>query len=160
MGGERPVLHITIPSQALIDGGRELAWLESQTGIALTPITATAAQRLSCDAVREICIISPDGHLDALSARQSTIPRGLRRAVTVRDRGQCRFPGCHAAIREIHHVVFRRHGGDTTTANLIGLCSHHHHLIHDGGWQLRGDPNTTVTVTQPNGRFWSSDPPI
>ncbi|MCX6421620.1 MAG: DUF222 domain-containing protein [Actinobacteria bacterium] len=160
VGGERPVVHITIDSETLTGGNNSAAWLQSLTGIMVTPITAAAAQRLSCDAVKEICVIDPRGHLDAISARQRVIPAGLRRAITTRDGGRCRFPGCQASIREVHHIRFWRDGGPTSSHNLVGLCSHHHHLAHEGGWALRGDPNETLTFINPRGRIWSSDPPI
>jgi hypothetical protein len=47
----------------------------------------------------------------------------------------------------------------TTTDNLVGLCSHHHHLVHDKGWTLSGDPNYRLTFTDPLTREWHSDPP-
>ena len=39
---------------------------------------------------------------------------------------------CHA-----HHLVHWADGGDTSLANLILLCGHHHRLIHAGPWQIR-----------------------
>jgi hypothetical protein len=39
------------------------------------------------------------------------------------------------------------------------LCSKHHHLIHLKGWHLKLAPDSTVEVTDPNGRHRTSDPP-
>ena len=84
----------------------------------------------------------------------------MRRAITMRDRGRRRFPGCRHAIREIHHIVYWQNGGTTTSDNLVGLCSFHHHKIHDDGWTLSGDPNQTLTFSDPRGLPRYSDPPL
>ncbi|CAB4909369.1 unannotated protein [freshwater metagenome] len=160
-GGERPVVHITIDSQSLIDHGSAApGWIQSLTGTQITPITATAAQRLSCDAVAQLLVLNPAGDLDAISAKWRITPPQMRRAILTRDHGKCRFPGCHTQIREVHHVIHWAKGGKTTSDNLVGLCSHHHHLAHEGGWSLSGDPNRTLRFTNPAGRFWDSDPPL
>ena len=60
--------------------------------------------------------------------------------------------GCEIAFErcELHHIVWWRHGGTTDLANLVPLCSKHHHRAHEGGWQLKLDPDTRVlTVTLP-----------
>ena len=134
VGGARPVVQVTIDS-------------------------ATSVRRLACDAVRQILILDPRGHLDAISAPERVIPLPMRKAITIRDHGQCRFPGCRHSIREVHHIKYWQNGGKTTTDNLVGLCSHHHHLVHDKGWTLSGDPNYRLTFTDPLKREWHSDPP-
>lgn len=160
ISGERPVVHMTIDSESLINHGSGAAgWIESLTGTQVTPITATAAQRLSCDAVAQLLVLNPAGHLDAISAKWRITPALMRRTILVRDGGQCRFPGCFAPVREVHHIRHWAQGGPTTSGNLIGLCSHHHHLVHEGGWSISGDPNDTVTFTSTNGRPWRSPPP-
>ena len=48
-----------------------------------------------------------------------TIPDGMRRAVTARDRG-CAHPGCDRppSWSEVHHIVEWEHGGPTAIDNL------------------------------------------
>jgi hypothetical protein len=53
-----------------------------------------------------------------------------------RDGGRCQAPGCERATTEIHHIVHWRHHGETCITNLISLCSSHHWLVHEGGWQI------------------------
>jgi hypothetical protein len=37
--------------------------------------------------------------------------------------------------------------------NLLNLCWHHHHLVHEGRWQITFNANTDkVTVIRPDGR--------
>ncbi len=57
--------------------------------------------------------------------------------MTVRDQG-CVFPGCErpAAWCEAHHRIPWSRGGPTDLDNGCLLCSFHHHLIHQGEWDL------------------------
>jgi hypothetical protein len=52
---------------------------------------------------------------------------------------------------QIHHVTAWERGGSTNLANLLPLCSRHHHLVHEGGWQLTLQPDRTITLTRPDG---------
>ena len=160
VGGARPVVHVTIDSESLIaQGASAPGWITSLTGQTVTPVSAAAVRRLACDSVRQILLLDPRGHLDAISALERVVPLSMRKTITIRDHGQCRFPGCRHAIREVHHITYWQHGGKTTTDNLVGLCSHHHHLVHDKGWTLSGNPNYRLTFTDPTKREWHSDPP-
>jgi hypothetical protein len=160
VGGARPVVQVTIDSESLIEQGASApGWITSLTGQTVTPVSAAAVRRLACDSVRQILLLDPRGHLDAISALERVVPLPMRKTITIRDHGRCRFPGCRHAIREVHHITYWQHGGTTTTDNLVGLCSHHHHLVHDKGWTLSGNPNYRLTFTDPQKREWHSDPP-
>ena len=160
VGGARPVVQVTIDSESLIaQGAAAPGWITSLTGQQITPVSARAVRRLACDSVRQLLLLDPRGHLDAISAQERVISQPMRKAITIRDGGRCRFPGCHHAIREIHHIIYWQHGGSTTTDNLVGLCSHHHHTIHDRGWTLSGDPNFRLTFSDRQKRESYSDPP-
>ncbi|MCX6422251.1 MAG: DUF222 domain-containing protein [Actinobacteria bacterium] len=160
VGGARPVVQVTIDSESLIAHGASApGWITSLTGQTLTPVSAAAVRRLACDSVRQILLLDSRGHLDAISALERVVPLSMRKTITIRDHGRCRFPGCRHAIREVHHITYWQHGGKTTTDNLVGLCSHHHHLVHDKGWTLSGNPNYRLTFTDPQKREWHSDPP-
>ena len=96
-----------------------------------------------------------------IGAVTDTIPVHLRRAVTVRDRC-CRFPGCTqpATVCQPHHIIPRAHGGPTSLANLINLCTFHHLIaIHRWGWAITLNPDGTVTATSPDGRTLHSHSP-
>lgn len=67
--------------------------------------------------------------------RTRTIPPALRRALEVRDRG-CRFPGCQSRYCDAHHVRHWADGGETSLANCLLLCRHHHRLVHEEGWTV------------------------
>ena len=52
------------------------------------------------------------------------------------------------------------HGGHTTMTNLTGLCYHHHRLIHHRQWNIDGNANQGLLITnQHNDKHWISHPP-
>jgi hypothetical protein len=116
------------------------------------PIDDDALQRLLCDTKIEFSIDEPDGRTIGIGRAGRTIPRWLRRRVTARDHGCCRWPGCHRPIRHLHHVRWWTRNGTTNASNLIGVCWHHHHLLHEGGWTATGNADTELALTSPSGR--------
>lgn len=67
--------------------------------------------------------------------RRLVLPRDaykeLCTSVHQRDGWKCRAPGC--GVRQnlhCHHIVFRSHGGDDASYNLITVCMRCHDLIH------------------------------
>ena len=85
-----------------------------------------------------------DGSVLDVGRKTRSIPPALRRALEARDRG-CRFPGCGLRFTDAHHVTHWADGGETSLANCLLLCSHHHRLVHEGGWQVR---------------WWGQDQPV
>lgn len=57
------------------------------------------------------------------------------RALIARD-GGCIACGADPSRCQAHHIIWRRSHGPTDIDNLVLVCTHHHHLIHDNGWQL------------------------
>ena len=96
--------------------------------------------------------------------KSSRIPPQIRRAVTVRDRGTCAFPGgCGQPAHwcDQHHTIHQADGGDTAV-RLIGLfCQFHHDLlIHGLGWTITIEPDGTMTARKPDGSLYRrSHPP-
>ena len=79
-------------------------------------------------------------------------PAGIRNAVILRDR-RCRWPGgCAqpAAACQVHHVRHLAHGGPTSLADCVLLCSFHHQVvIHRWGWTLVLNRDATTTPWNP-----------
>jgi hypothetical protein len=73
----------------------------------------------------------------------------------------CGIPGCsvHYDRCHLHHVIWWRNGGCTDLDNLLPLCAHHHHRVHDDGWQLELGPNRELTITFPDGSVRNTGPP-
>ena len=97
-------------------------------------VTAVTSRRIACDS--SIVPIKEDENGEPLSIgrRSRTIPPPMRRALRARDKG-CRFPGCtNTRFVDGHHIEHWADGGETSLDNLVMLCRHHHHLVHEGGF--------------------------
>jgi hypothetical protein len=96
-----------------------------------------------------------------------TVPTRLERLVRRRDT-RCRFPGCvhPAELSQVHHLIPRSRGGPTVLSNLLTLCPFHHLIaVHAWGWDVKLNPDSTVTATGPDGRVLREreppgDPPL
>jgi hypothetical protein len=112
-------------------------------------IERDALLRILCETRIEFSIDEPDGRTVGIGRQSQTPPRWLRRRVIARDHGCCRWPGCTRPIRHLHHMVHWTKDGDTNASNLIGVCWHHHHMLHEGAWNATGNADTDVTFTGP-----------
>lgn len=121
-------------------------------------ISGETAQRITCDASIE-AVMESNGKPVKMGQTKRTPPPYMQRALRKRDIG-CRFPGCHRiALTSSHHMVHWIKDGVTEPDNLILLCYFHHHLVHEGGWGVRGDPYDTVEFVKPNGEVLMSEAP-
>ena len=116
---------------------------------------AGAFRRMACDTHVIPAVLGSRSELLDLGRRTRTVSPGLRAAVILRD-GRCIFTGCDRPPSwcEAHHRQHWVNYGPTSENNLDLLCSHHHHLVHEGGWRLTVDNDTTHTPRfhPPNGR--------
>jgi len=86
-----------------------------------------------------------------IGRRTRSIPPAIRRVLQLRDRG-CVFPGCtHDRFLHGHHVKHWLHGGETSADNLVLLCTHHHHLVHEGGWSVEHGEQGAWLFVAPDG---------
>ena len=60
------------------------------------------------------------------------LDENLRIACLMRDGYQCQHCGQHEVRLEAHHLIFRKHGGKDTLANLLTLCATCHRRLHEG----------------------------
>jgi len=97
-------------------------------------VSAETSRRIACDS--SVLGIKEDenGEPLAIGRKTRSIPPAMRRAIRIRDEG-CRFPGCtHDKFVDGHHIEHWADGGETNLDNLVLLCRHHHHLVHEGGF--------------------------
>ncbi len=150
----RPQIHVTLQWESLRDGLGRVGLLDRGDDEQLTP---AEARRLACDA-RLIPIVL-GGHSQPLDVGREhrVVPKWLRAALTQRDQG-CVFPHCAApaAACEAHHIQPWWAGGETSLANTMLLCPHHHRLVEpvpnqsaESQWQAHIDPATGLPVFLP-----------
>mgnify|MGYP003646711915 CR=1 FL=1 len=119
------------------------------------------ANRIACDCSVVHLKQDEDGEPLSIGRRSRSIPPPMRRALIARD-GGCRFPGCtHTRFVHGHHIKHWSAGGETSLGNLVLLCSHHHHLVHEGGFVCEKDKEGKVQFKNPRKEplaHWSLSP--
>jgi hypothetical protein len=73
----------------------------------------------------------------------------------------CAWDGCDRPLNhcQAHHITEWNRGGPTDLANLVPLCTHHHHLVHEGRWRIKLLPNRSLHITRPDGRDHATTSP-
>ena len=124
--------------------------LSAESGGSDLPIPAV--KRLCCDgSLRALTKDEQDNPID-VGRRRRTVSTALKRALIARDK-HCRFPGCHhTRYIDAHHIKHWADGGETRLDNLMLLCSHHHTLVHEGGYALKRWRDGDWYFTRPDGR--------
>lgn len=105
-------------------------------------------RRLACDA-GVVIAATRNGTVMDVGRRRRELTAALRRAVHLRDRGSCRFPGCGATRHlHAHHVTHWAEGGPTDLGNLVLLCARHHRYVHGHPVriEIRADGQHTVLL--------------
>ncbi|WP_300010811.1 HNH endonuclease signature motif containing protein, partial [Pseudonocardia sp.] len=128
-GGRRPHLNIIV---TLDDLQRRARAAVLDFGGTLSP---EALRMLCCDAAVIPVVMGSAGQPLDIGRRTRVIPEGVRRAVTVRDRG-CARCGRPPSWTEIHHIVPWEHGGPTRVDNCVMICRACHRLVHHAGWDV------------------------
>ncbi|MGH2751612.1 MAG: DUF222 domain-containing protein [Actinomycetota bacterium] len=151
---DRATIVVHVEASALVgDGGGAMI----EGGCELAPETV---RRLACDCSLQVVVNDDGGRSLGVGRKTRTPPPWLRRLVVKRD-GCCRFPGCERRrFVHTHHVRhWTPHEGPTQLDNLILLCRHHHRLVHEGGWGIRGAPDGEIVFVRPDGRDYVPERP-
>jgi hypothetical protein len=151
-GRRIPELAVHVDHESLCHGRHDHTLCELSDG---TPLPVGTAQRLCCEAIISAVVIDPDGTVRELCAEQRTANRQQRRALRAMYR-TCAHPHCEVGFDHcrIHHIQWWSRGGKTVLTNLIPLCETHHHLVHEGRWQLEMTPDRVTTWIRPDGTVW------
>jgi hypothetical protein len=111
-----------------------------------------SVKRLCCDGDAIVIVENEDGDPLSVGRKTRTVPTGIKRALQARDKS-CVFPGCHhTRFVDAHHVEHWSAGGETSLENLLLLCSHHHQLVHEGGFSIERDYQNRWFFKRPDGR--------
>jgi hypothetical protein len=121
-------------------------------GIGRSDLPVETVRRLTCDGSIVKLVEDHDGTPLDVGRKQRVVSTKLRRALWARDRG-CTFPGCRNRLYvHAHHVEHWATGGETDVGNLLLLCSHHHRLVHEGGFTIGRDADDRPYFIRPDGR--------
>jgi hypothetical protein len=124
-----------------------------------TPVAGTEAAQVLCDSAIVEHHYNQDGEPLNLGRKTREWNTSQRRAITVRDGGHCRFPGCTNTVCDIHHLREWTNGGPTDIANGGSLCRFHHGLVHKG-FTATGTGNGAITFHRPDGTTIAATHPL
>ena len=145
---------VYIDLESLLHGAHEggVSYLSSGAHLPVSTI-----RRLCCEAKILPMVLGGDGCPLDVGREERLANREQRRALR-KLHATCGVPGCATPFDdcEMHHVDWWELLGPTDLANLVPVCSKHHHLFHEGGWQLTIDAHRTVTIRRPDGTPWLS----
>ena len=123
------VVHVTAETSSIEDGPH---------------VSAETSRRIACDSTVVGIREGENGEPLSIGRRSRSIPPPMRRALRARD-GGCRFPGCtNTRFVDGHHIEHWADGGETSLNNLVLLCRHHHHLVHEGGYACERLPDGNI----------------
>jgi hypothetical protein len=123
-------------------------------------VSAETARRLTCDAAVVRIVEDERGKVLDVGRRTRTVPAAIRRALNLRDRHQCAFPGCtHELFLDAHHIEHWADGGKTSLDNLITLCRRHHTFVHEHGYTIDFDDDARPIFLCPDRRPLARIPP-
>jgi hypothetical protein len=115
--------------------------------------------RLLCDAVLRRIVLDERGVPIDVGRRYRTAT-DAQWAATKAIYSSCGWAGCSAPISwcQLHHIHHWERGGTTDLPNLVPLCSHHHHLVHEGGWTVRLLPDRRLEIRRPDRQLHTITP--
>ncbi|HEY3843205.1 MAG TPA: DUF222 domain-containing protein [Acidimicrobiales bacterium] len=121
-------------------------------------LSAETIRRLTCDASVTLALDDDLGHT-MYEGRSKRFPTDAQRREVIRRDRWCRFPDCsNALFTNVHHITHWINGGLTDLDNLVLLCDHHHHRIHEDAWKLWGNANENLVFVGPSGREMTTRP--
>lgn len=141
-GRNRPSVIVLIDHDTLLGQMSESPRCELDDG---TPVPAETARRLACEA--GILPVVLDGRSQPLDVgRAARLATTGQRAALRAAHDTCAADGCEIPFRycDIHHLRPWEVGGLTDLANLVPLCSKHHHLVHEGARDISVDGHRVV----------------
>ncbi|MFC7402499.1 DUF222 domain-containing protein [Citricoccus sp. GCM10030269] len=141
-GGTRPQVLVTIDYETLrrqVDEGLRESRPASPISTAsyTSPINPQTIRQWACDANLIPIVLGGEGQILDVGRSQRLFSQKLRQAIAARD-GGCAAPGCSipAPWCEVHHIQHWENGGPTSVQNGVLICSHHHHAVHTGAWEI------------------------
>ena len=135
----RPTILALTEMSVLWDQLKVRGFCELDNG---TKLTSRQLRRLACEA--DIIPMVLDTNGVCLDMGDTVRLATYRQRLALRAlHATCAVEGCDVDVDwcEVHHLRPWEHGGPTDLANLVPLCSYHHHWIHD-----HDDPDSGLEV--------------
>ena len=150
-------LIVVVDETTLRTGPHKKSVMQTETG---TQLAAETVSRLACDAtIRKVKVDSAGIAIDV--GRKSRTATDAQWAATKAMYSACAWDGCEQPIGwcQLHHIQYWRNGGKTNMNNLVPLCNHHHHEVHEGGWTLKLGKNRALEHYKPDKSLWKTTKP-
>lgn len=154
-GRRRTHLSLVVDHETATRGPHDQSVCETSDG---HPINPDAANRLACDAIIQRVTLDEYGVPIDVGRKYRTATDAQWVAL------KAIYSTCAMCDRSVdwcqaHHIIEwapTRHspGGPTDLDNLIPLCSHCHHLVHEGGYRIKLLPDRTLEVHRSDGTAW------
>jgi hypothetical protein len=144
---------VVLIDETSLRAGLEHAGTICETGAGV-PLPVATIRKLLCEATIYPLVLGGDGRVLDHGAGRRLASREQRRALRAMYR-TCAWPGCTVTFGSchIHHTAPFAWNERTNLAELVPVCSHHHHRIHDLGWHLALDHERAVSIHAPDGRI-------
>ncbi len=148
-----PLINVVVDADTLATGAHDRSIRETAAG---QPLPPESIARLACDAVLQRVTLDQRGvpidvgrkHRTATDAQWAAL-RSLYRT--------CAWKSCDRPLTwcQAHHINEWEHDGPTDLCNLIPLCNHHHHAVHEGRWSVKLSPTTRkLDIYDPDRVLW------
>jgi hypothetical protein len=116
------------------------------------------ARRFLCNATIQAVVEAPDGSVVGLGRTAREPSAWMMRQLRYRD-SACTFPGCgNRRFTQAHHIRWWSRGGGTDLDNLALVCTFHHRLVHEHGWNLERMSTGDVRWFRPDGVRYRAGP--
>jgi hypothetical protein len=110
-----------------VHSSRYLRRFEHDNG-GTSDLPVESVRRITCDASLITVVEDQQGNPLNVGRKNRGISPPMKRTLLGRDKC-CRFLGCrHDKRLDAHHVMHWADGGDTSTDNILLLCSAHHRV--------------------------------
>jgi hypothetical protein len=157
-GSGVPDVTVVIDEQTLLTGRRHDGSIVD-AGLGRFGLPVDTVRRWACIGTVTPVVVGADGVRLYLGRETRLANRAQRRVLRVlyRTCAACEVPFEHT---QIHHITwYGLQQGLTDIDNLVPLCRWHHHLVHEGRWQLQLATDRTLTITRPDGETTIHAPP-
>jgi hypothetical protein len=155
-GRSTPGVLVLQDERTMRYGPHDATVSESSAGESIPPETVA---RLACDAAIQGIEINGQGiplrvgrkHRSATDAQRKAL-RAIYRTCAID--GSTPFDRC-----EVHHVDAWITSRNTDIENLLPISMYWHHMVHEGGWQLKINPDRSIELRTPKGKIYRRIPP-